>query len=386
MNHPTPREYLFSTQDLLDEVQRWVEIETPTDEAAAVNQLVDIIERDAKAAGAVTQRIPGRDAAPGRRHGDQLLVSTPWGGEAPGVLVVSHIDTVHPIGTLASDLPFRIEGDIAYGPGIWDMKGGAVIAFAAFCHLVRAGKPSDLPIRFLFVPDEEGGSLTSRELIEEEARRARYVLVTEPARDGGKIVTSRKGATASIELNVTGRSAHSLSPKDGRSAVREVARQILDLDAMNDYERGVYINVGVIEGGTSTGIVPEHARARASLYSFDRERAEKIIARVRALETYDPDVRLEVTVTEGRRPGYEKTPQIAALFEHAHQLAADIGFELVGVNGAIGGDANFTAQFAPTLDGMGPDGRGAHSLQEQIVISSLAPRATLLLRLFETLR
>lgn len=374
-SHKSP----FETQALLDEVRRWVEIETPTEDATAVNHLVDKIEADARTAGAKTTRIPGRDD-----RGDQILVTSPWGGEVSGVLVVSHIDTVHPVGTLAR-YPFRVDGDIAYGPGIYDMKGGAVIAFAALCHLVRIGRPSKLPIRHLFVPDEEAGSLTSRGLIEEEARRARCVLVTEPARDGGKIVTSRKGGTAWFELKVTGRAAHSLRTKDGRSAVRELARQILDIESMNDHDRGVTINVGLIGGGTSTDIVPDHAYAKISMYASDAKLAENIVARVCALKSYDPDVTIEIIAKKGNRPGYEKTPEIEALFQHARRLAAEIGFVLEGINGAIGGDANFTAQFSPTLDGMGPDGKGAHTHEEQIVISSLVPRATLLLRLFETL-
>lgn len=380
MTSEKPGNATFETQALLNEIRSWVEIETPSADAAAVNRLVDKIESDGKAAGAKTKRIPGRDG-----YGDLLLVTSPWAGDEPGLLVVSHIDTVHPVGTLAGDLPFRVEGDAAYGPGIYDMKGGAVIAFAALCHLIRAGGPAKLQVRHLFVSDEEVGSPTSRALIEEEAGRARYALVTEPARDGGKIVTSRKGGTASFDLQVTGRSAHSLGPQDGRSAVLELARQIIDLESMNDYDRGLTVNVGIVGGGTSTGIVPENAFAKISMSSPDAELAEKVIARVLALKSYDPEVTIEVTARRGRRPGYEKTPEIGALFQHAHKLAAEIGFELVGVNGPIGGDANFTAQFAPTLDGMGPDGRGAHSHQEQIVISSLVPRATLLLRLFETL-
>ncbi|RWM05902.1 MAG: M20 family peptidase [Mesorhizobium sp.] len=370
---------------MLDEIKSWVEIETPTEDAVAVNRLVDKIETEATAAGATTKRIAGKEVAPGRKYGDLLLVASPWGGEEPGVLVVSHIDTVHPKGTLGGGLPFRVEGNTAYGPGIYDMKGGAVIAFAALCHLIRSGGRTKLPVRHLFVSDEEVGSPTSRALIEEEARRARYVFVTEPARDGGKIVTSRKGGTASFNLQVTGRSAHSLGPQDGRSAVLELARQILDLDSMNDYDRGLLLNIGVIGGGTSTSIVPEHAFAKISMSSPDAELTEEVIARVLALKSYDPDVLIEVTAKRGRHPGYEKTPEIDTLFQHARKLAAEIGFDLVGVNGPIGGDANFTAQFAPTLDGMGPDGQGAHSHQEQIVISSLIPRATLLLRLFETL-
>ncbi|TIS13838.1 MAG: M20 family metallopeptidase, partial [Mesorhizobium sp.] len=161
--------------------------------------------------------------------------------------------------------------------------------------------------------------------MEEEARRAHYVLVTEPARDGGKIVTSRRGSTASFELKVTGRSAHSLAPQHGRSAVRELARQILDFESMSDYDRGLTMNVGLIGGGTSTSIVPDHAFAKIGMYAADRELGEKTIARVRTLKSYDPDVTIEITAKAGRRPGYEKSREIEALFQHARELASEIG-------------------------------------------------------------
>ncbi|KAA3448240.1 carboxypeptidase [Mesorhizobium sp. SARCC-RB16n] len=370
----------FDTQALLDEVKNWVEIETPTGEDAKVNCLLDKIESDAKVATARTKRFPGRN-----RYGDKLIVSSPWGGEDPGILVVSHVDTVHPVGTLTTTLPFRIEGDSAYGPGIYDMKGGAVIAFLALLHLIRNGEATKLPIRHLFVPDEESGSPTSRDLIEEEARRARYVLVTEPARDGGKIVTSRRGKTASFELKVTGRASHVLKPAAGRSAVRELARHILDIEEMSDYEKGLILNVGIIGGGTSCSIIPDSAFASVEMFASDVALADKVIERIRSLKSYSTDVAVEVTTQVGGRPGYEKSPQIEALFERARACAAELGFVLEGVNGAIGSDANFTAQFAPTLDGMGPDGDGAHSHNERILIPSLVPRAMLLLRLFQTL-
>jgi glutamate carboxypeptidase len=369
----------FEAGRLLEEIRAWVEIESPTTDAAAVNRMVDKVQADAEAAGASTCRIPGRDG-----FGDHLLVSSPWGGDEAGILVLSHLDTVHAAGTLAGPLPFRVEGDLAFGPGIYDMKGGACIALAALRHVIGSGRRTRLPIRHLFVSEEEVGSPTSREHIEREAARARYVLVTEPAREGGKVVTGRKG-TARFELRVTGRSAHSgARHQDGRSAIKELARQILDLEAMTDYASGVTVNVGVIRGGTRANVVAEHASAEIDMRVPNPEIGEQAIARLLALKPHDADTSVEISGGLNR-PGYEKSPAIAKLFEQARELASQIGFALEDLTTGGGSDGNFTAALVPTLDGLGVDGKGGHTHHEQLYISSLVPRATLLLRLMETL-
>jgi glutamate carboxypeptidase len=371
----------FNTKSLLDEIRSWVEIESPTTEPAAVNRMVDKVEADAKAAGTRMERIPGRDG-----YGDHLLISSPWGAaDEPGILVLSHLDTVHAIGTLAGALPFKVEGDSAYGPGIYDMKGGALIAFAALRALIDTGATGLLPIRHLFVSEEEVGSPTSRAIIEQEARRARYVLVTEPAREGGRIVTARKG-TARFDLKITGRPAHSGSRhQDGRSAVRELARHVLDLEGMTDYETGVTVNVGLIAGGTRANVVAEHASAEIDMRVPNPEIGDRAIARLLAIKAYDPDCTLEVSGGLNR-PGYEKSAEIDALFQKARTLATEIGFDLEDLKTGGGSDGNFTAAIAPTLDGLGVDGKGGHTHHEQLYVSSLVPRATLMLRLMQTLR
>ncbi len=371
----------FDAQELLDEIRSWVVIESPTTDPAAVNRMVDKVEADARTAKTVIKRVHGRDG-----YGDHLMVSSPWGSEdEPGILVLSHLDTVHAVGTLAGPLPFKVEGDIAFGPGIYDMKGGAFIAFAALRHLIASARKTTLPIRHLFVSDEEVGSYTSRDIIEREAKRARYVLVTEPAREGGKIVTARKG-TARFDIKVTGRSAHSGSRhQDGRNAIRELARQILTLEDMTDYASGVTVNVGVIKGGTRANVVAEHASAEIDMRVPNLEIGDKAIAKVLALKAHDPDT--VVQITGGlNRPGYEKSPQIEGLFLHAKELAAQIGFDLQDLKTGGGSDGNFTAHLAPTLDGLGVDGKGGHTHHEQLYVSSLVPRAMLMLRLMETLK
>ena len=378
----TSNQAVLDAEELLDGIRRWVEMETPSRDGAAVTALMIEAERDWQGAGALTERVPGRDG-----FGDHLIARSPWGGEGPGILIVSHLDTVHAHGTLANVNPLRRDGDKVYGPGIYDMKAGAHLAFAAFRHLRRVGRTTDLPITFLIVSDEEVGSRTSRELIEAEARKAKYVLVTEPARDGGKIVTSRKGV-AQFKLSITGRAAHAGTQHDkGRSAVIELSRQVLDIAAMTDYARGITTNVGIMQGGTTANTIAQHSTAEIDLRIPTPELAEEMVERLLALKPHDPDVTLEITGGINRPP-YVKDAAITALFEQARACASELGLDLRDVPMTGGGsDGNFTAALGiPTLDGLGADGAGAHTDDEHILYSSLVPRASLLLRLMETLR
>jgi glutamate carboxypeptidase len=369
----------FDAEDMLAGIRRWVELESPTDDTEAVNRMMDLAQSGYAGTGARITRIPGT-------HGfaDHLLVETPWGGDEPGILVLSHLDTVHPVGFL-NRLPFRVEGDVAYGPGIYDMKGGAYIAFHAFREACRSLNGTTLPVRHLYVSEEEVGSPTSRAIIEREARRAKYVLVTEPAREGGKIVTARKGV-GRFDLMIRGRAAHSgARHQDGRSAIKELARQTLILEGLTDYERGITCNVGVVRGGTRANVVAEEAFAEIDLRVPSVELAEEIVPRILGLTAHEEGV--TVTVTGGmNRPPYEKDARIEALFQHARSLAAEIGFDLQDLKTGGGSDGNFTSAIAPTLDGLGVDGKGGHTDHEQIYVSSLGSRARLMYRLFETLR
>jgi glutamate carboxypeptidase len=364
---------------MLLEIRDWVEIESPTTVAAAVNRMVDHVERAYRGTGARLERIAGCNG-----WGDHLIARSNWGAGGPGILVLSHLDTVHPMGFIER-LPFRVEGDIAYGPGIYDMKGGAYLAFHAFREMARLGTGGPLPVTHIFTSEEEVGSPTSREIIEREARNAKYVLVTEPAREGGKIVTARKG-TARFQVHVKGRAAHSGSRHgDGRSAVRELARQILAIEGFTDYARGVTTNVGVIGGGTRANVVPEEAFAEVDMRITTPDQGEEMVARMLGLTAQAEGV--GVTVTGGmNRPPYEKDERIAELFKHARLLASQIGYPLEDLATGGGSDGNFTAAIAPTLDGLGVDGKGGHTPHEQIKISSIAPRSQLLYRLFESLK
>ncbi|GIX48475.1 MAG: carboxypeptidase [Candidatus Tectimicrobiota bacterium] len=371
----------FDAMALVAGIRQWVELESPTTEPAAVNRLVDLVEAQLRALGLQVERIAGRDGL-----GDHLRARTPWGGPEAGILVLGHLDTVHPLGTLHSRLPFRLEGNRVYGPGIADMKGGAYLAYNALRYLVERGETTPLPVTLIYNSDEEVGSPTSRGLIEETARQAKYVLVTEPGRNGGCVVTARRG-TGRFRLKITGRPAHSgVNHEQGRSALRELAHQILRLESMTDYARGITVNVGVAAGGTRANVVPAEAMAEVDLRVSTPEDAEAMVRTLLALQPVTPEVTLEVR-GQLNRPPYTKTPAIDALYRHARALAAELGFALPETATGGGSDGNFTAVMGlPTLDGLGADGAGPHTYEEHIFLDRLVPRQALLVRLLQTLQ
>jgi len=369
-------------EEIVEGILEWVEMETPTYDAARLNVLADRIQSQWQETGCSVERVDGKDG-----FGDHLIVRTPdWREDAPSILVLSHMDTVHPVGTKDESNRIRREGDSLYGPGIYDMKAGAYLPYYAYRHLRRLGAGTALPVTFLFVAEEEVGSPTSRAVIEAEAKKAKYVLVTEPARDGGKLVTARKGV-GRFEMTITGRPAHSgAQHADGRSAVKELAHHILEIEGFTDYARGVTTNVGLVTAGTGVNVVPREAKCEIDLRVVTAADGEEFTAKILDRTPRDPDV--EVRIEGGmNRPPYERTDDNWALFETAKALVADTGLELESTALTGGGsDGNFTAALGvPTLDGLGADGKGAHTLHEQVYISSLVPRAKMWVRLLEGL-
>ncbi|MEM7497167.1 MAG: M20 family metallopeptidase [Pseudomonadota bacterium] len=369
---------------ILSRIRAWVEIETPTGHIDGINALMDHASAEYEAIGGVLERIPGRDG-----QGDHVSIRLPWTGradpDAPGILVLSHLDTVHPVGTIAEALPFRVEDGRAWGPGIADMKGGAAMALAALEALHRAGADTPLPVRVLLTSDEEIGSPTSEGLIRAAAREAAYVLCTEPARNGGKAVTARKGV-GRYGLEAKGRAAHSGgNHQDGRSAIAELARKVVEIEERTDYARGMTFNVGRIWGGTTDNTVPERAGCRIDLRVETEEDAAEADAWLRSLRPENPDVTL--TLEGGlNRPPFAKSNAIAALFEHARGLAEEIGFSLEDMASGGGSDASFVARDTAVLDGIGIEGALMHTHGEHVMVDSIVPRTRLFMRLFETLR
>lgn len=365
---------------LLSELRRWVEIETHTPDAEAVNRLVDRVEALAREAGLVTERTPGTLG-----FGDILAVRSPRpaGSNQKSTLILAHLDTVHAAGTIKNQLPWRQEGDRLYGPGIYDMKSGALMALEAMKLAVKYG--SKLPVDLLFMPDEEMGSVSSRALIEDYARNAGSALVVEPARDGGKIVVARKGV-AMYDIVLRGRASHAgTRPQDGRSAIRAAARLVLELEALNDPDRGVTVTVGTIQGGTGRNTVPAECRMQVDVRLPDAGAATEILGRIEAMKPVDPDISIEISGSLNRPP-FAQSEEGKRLFDHTAGIAAELGIALVGVSTGGGSDGNFTAALGvPTLDGLGADGAGAHTFDEYIYVSSIAPRTALLANLMLTL-
>jgi len=372
----------LKTEDLVDGVIDWISIESPSLDAEAVNRMVDHVSDAFEAVGLETERTPGEDG-----WGDLIRGRAPGSLRAnKGILVVSHIDTVHPIGTKENGNPIRIEGDHLYGPGTYDMKAGAYIAYYAYKRLREEGGEPKLPVTFMYIPEEERGSPYSRKYIAEEARKAKYVLVTEPARDGGKVVVERKGS-ARYKMAAEGRPAHSGSRHEyGRSAIKEIAKQLLEIESWTDYDRGVTFNAGLIAGGTGVNVIPQHCNLEVD-NRFERlVDGQEFEARILALEADDPDVKLTVTGSI-MRPPMNATDAILDLFQKARAYSREHGLDLQYTSRTGGGsDGNLTAaEGVPTLDGLGADGYGAHQLDEHIYISSLEPRARTWMKLLERL-
>jgi glutamate carboxypeptidase len=300
------------------------------------------------------------------------------------LLVVGHLDTVWPLGTLAAR-PFRVEEDRAFGPGIFDMKAGVTIAAFAMRAIRELGRTTRRPVTVLMTCDEETGSHFSRDLIEDEARTARAALVLEPPVPGGTIKTGRKGV-GEFELIVRGKPAHAGNdPRAGVSAVTEIAHQILAINQLSDYERGTTLNVGVVRGGVLSNVIAAEARASVDMRFQTVEEGERIAEAMQQLRPAISGARLEVRGGINRPP-LVRTAEIGALFEHAKQLASEVGFDLR--EGSVGGgsDGNFIAAAGvPVLDGLGVDGAGAHAEHEHIIISDIPRRAALLARLIETI-
>lgn len=366
--------------EILADIKQWAGIESPSKDGVAVNKVVDVAQASMEALGMSVTRRPGRDG-----YGDCVVARSPWGGDGPGILIMAHLDTVHPHGTVDGPLKVEERDGYLYGPGVYDMKGGACLGVAALRQLVRAGRETPLPVTYLFTPDEEVGSPTSRDLIEQLGLANKYVLVLEPGRDGNKVVTARKGCARYV-VRAHGRPSHAgLRHQDGVSAVLEAARQIARIEALTDYETGVTANVGLWNGGTGVNVRPAFSEFEIDIRVPDDASAESTCAVVDGLTPVDPDVRLEI---EGgmNRPPYPKTEAIASLLAKAQELAAEQDMPLNDTTTGGFSDGNFTAALGvPTLDGLGVDGDGAHTEQERLLLGSIKPRTQLLIRLLETL-
>ncbi len=355
---------------MLDELGSLVRIESPSRDAKGIREIVRWFERELARTGAHVEVIDEHV------HGPNLVAR--FGEGADPILLVGHTDTVWPRGTLER-MPWRVDGDAAFGPGVFDMKAGCLVVLEAIRGLAEHGHRT--PLTVVFNCDEEIGSASSRSIIEREAREARAVLVFEPALPGGRAKTSRSGV-ANYHVAVTGRAAHAgVDPDKGISAIGAAAGVVTRVHALNDLANGLSINVGVIRGGTRSNVIAAHAELEIDVRFRRAEQAGVVDLAIRDIAGDHNGARIDVTGGIDRPP-FERTPHVVELFERAARAANQSGFELG--EGHVGGasDGNFTAALGiPTLDGLGVDGMGAHADHEQIVVADLPRRPAMLVRL-----
>jgi glutamate carboxypeptidase len=359
---------------MLNKLREWVEIESPTTDKNSVDRFGDEV---AAALGELGMSIE-IDAQPTR--GNHLVGR--WIGKGPKVLLIGHLDTVWEVGTLER-MPFKNQGELAFGPGIFDMKGGIVIAYFAL-QLLREHGLHHSNITMLLNSDEEEGSDSSRNLIEREAHDSTCVFVLEPSGPDNGLKTKRRGVGGYI-IRTYGKAAHAgVEPEKGVSAIEELSRQILTIQSWNKERAGISANVDVIQGGTRPNVIPAEAQGIVDVRCDSPEDKAWLEERFKSLKAIHPDARVEV---EGGvdRPPLVRNDQVIGLYNLASQIASSFNYPLKEYWTGGGSDGNFTSSLGiPTLDGLGAEGAGAHADHEQIIVSSLPRRANLLYHLIRT--
>ena len=371
-------ELLFQKRSgaLLADLEALVNLESPSDDAASVTGvaawIVDRLGRSGVSAELV--------ACPGRGNS----VRAHLGPDRGGTLLLGHIDTVWPLGTLA-EMPFRVVEGVATGPGVFDMKGGVAVALALFSAIGEDLLRPKNGLSLFLTSDEEVGSETTREHVVEVAKRRDRVLVLEPSGEKGAAKIARKGIGL-VRARFHGIASHAgLEPEKGASALLELARFVLFADALADRELETSVVSTLAQAGTRTNVVPERAEVSVDFRVWSRGEAERLMA---ALARYPPiDPRVSVTLEGGlNRPPMESTPESLRIHERAGRIAGRLGFELPAVRVGGASDGNLTAAAGiPTLDGLGPAGGGAHARSEHLLVDDLPRRAALLGALLEEL-
>ncbi|MEQ4205433.1 M20 family metallopeptidase [Actinopolymorpha sp. B17G11] len=360
-------------QELVDLLAEWVSIESGSDDPAGLAEMAGRLEQRFGEFGTLTRHPLGPGGAP------HLSLTVPGAEpDAAPVVVLGHYDTVWARGTL-SRMPLRIEDGILTGPGSFDMKSGLVLLLYALRELKAQGRAPRRQVRILLSCDEEVSSRTSRELIETAATGAAAAFVLESPLPGGALKTARKGI-ATYRLAIGGRAAHAgIEPDKGASAIVELAHQVQALHRLNDRERGTTVNVGVVRGGSRPNVVAAHAEAEIDVRVATAAEASRVEQAITGLIPAVTGTTLTVRV-EASRPPMESTPASRQLFAHARAIAAGMGVGDLG-EGSTGGasDANLVAAMGvPTLDGLGPEGGGAHADHEHVLIESMPRRAALI--------
>lgn len=357
---------------MVDLLRDLVERNSFTRNPAGVAAVQDVLEARLGAAGLSTERIPSA------RFGPHLAFRGPAAG-AP-VLLVGHADTVFPPGTFEG---FRVEGDLASGPGTFDMKGGLAVLVAALEAAARAGLLARVPVAGMIVADEEVGSPESQPLLAARAKGAACALVVESGRPGDLVVTRRKGV-AGLRATAHGVAAHAgNAPEKGRSAIWSLARFVDRAHGLTDLARGLSVNAGTFEGGTSKNTIAAEARCDLDLRYETPEDGARLEAALgeAAREAAIPGTRIEVVRTAWRAP-LVRTDASAALAREYGRCAAESGLGSGEAPLAGGGSDACTTGAAgiPSIDALGPRGADFHTPQERVDLSSLVPKAQALVR------
>ena len=351
---------------MLVDVESMVRLESPSDDPARVSLLAAWVRSRLQAGGV------GAELRPCPPRGEAVLASI--GPRDGATLLLGHLDTVWPVGTLAT-MPFRVQADRATGPGIFDMKAAVAVAVAVLSALVKEKHPP--AVSLLLVPDEEVGTMASRELLLSVARRHRQVLVLEPSLDGAAKL-ARKG-TGTFQVSFTGVASHAgLEPEKGASALAELALFVMFVENLTDSAKETSVVATLAQAGSASNVVPEHASLTVDARVWSTEEAARVETAIRGYPSVDP--RVVVSAAGGfDRPPMEPTPSSRALYEKARVIASGLGFELGAARVGGASDGNLTAAAGvTTLDGLGPRGGGAHARGEYVVLSDLPLRAALL--------
>ncbi|WP_108257839.1 M20/M25/M40 family metallo-hydrolase [Mangrovicoccus ximenensis] len=375
----TWKDLAFDTDEIIAGLKPWIECESPTWDAGAVDKMMDLVAMKCAELGATVECIPG---VMGLGGSVRARFPHPKMGE-PGIMITGHFDTVHPVGTLAKN-PFRREDGKVYGPGIQDMKGGNYITLEAIAKIIEAGIETPLPITALFTPDEEIGTPATRTLIETEAKRAKYVLCPEPAHPDNGVCTGRY-AIARFNLTAEGKPSHAgANVKGGISAVRELAKRIIEIEEMTGEDCTFSCNN--IASGQWVNCVPSFASAECLSMAKEQADLDAGIERMLALSGERNGVRF--TVTRGvTRPVWEPgLPGTMALYEHAKAISESLGFDMPHRSQGGGSDANFTGALGiPSLCSLGVKGDGLHTLEEHIDEDFIVPRTRMMAGMLTTL-
>jgi glutamate carboxypeptidase len=363
--------------EMMSLLRKMVEIESPSDDKAAVDRMGGFLAEAFERLGGQVTFYP-QEAA-----GNHLKADFAGGAGKP-VLLLGHFDTVWPLGTLAK-MPFRVEAGRAFGPGVYDMKAGIAMMIFALRALKEAGA-AHRPVTILLDTDEEVGSTTGRPIVEATAKDCEAVLVLEPSQGPqGHLKTSRKGV-GDITVRVRGRASHSgVDFEKGRSAVVELARQLLEIVKFTDLSRGITVNPGVVQGGTRSNVIAAEAWAEVDLRIARAADAKELEKKFAALKPFDPDCAIELSGGINRPP-MERTEGTVKLFNLAREIAGAMGWKVEESSTGGGSDGNFTSALGiPTLDGLGALGEGAHASNESVVIQELPRRTALLAGLIQSL-